>query len=263
MLEKVGTWLRKQGYPLEMRVARELRSAGMSADLGTYYTDIETGRSRETDVLAIAKSTRAASLGIVQVCLVIECKSGGKPWVLLSGNVEHELSPQVRGMSRLAAPEGDWLMKRTGMGLVTTDNSFPLLSGYGPIGHSLVRPFGGDDSNGNREKDAAFAAMMSTAKAAIGVCHSLREQMKLIGAPSNAVVLPVLLVDAPLILFELDSSGEEKLSEIDRGTVVWHYDFGPQQRSSIITVVTPAVLPALAEDARSTAKLLRQQLFPG
>jgi hypothetical protein len=51
-LEKVRDWLTKQGYPLEMRVARAFRNAGTPrVALGDVYR-IESDKLRETDVTA-------------------------------------------------------------------------------------------------------------------------------------------------------------------------------------------------------------------
>ena len=52
MEDKIRKWLETQGYPLEMRVAREFKSHGFRVLQSEYYTDPESGASRETDVIA-------------------------------------------------------------------------------------------------------------------------------------------------------------------------------------------------------------------
>ena len=93
MTSKVGAWLEKRGFSLEMRTASAFRAAGFEVRQSSYYTDQETGKPREVDVLA----THPDYIGIVNIQFIAECKSSRNPWVLLS-------SPHVlEGYNRLFA----------------------------------------------------------------------------------------------------------------------------------------------------------------
>jgi hypothetical protein len=54
MLEEVQRWLTGQGFPLEMRTASAFSRAGFEVRQSVLYTDSETAKSREIDILAIA-----------------------------------------------------------------------------------------------------------------------------------------------------------------------------------------------------------------
>jgi len=49
---KVEKWLNEQGYPLEMRVASVLQQGGFRVVQSEYFSDPETGDSRELDIVA-------------------------------------------------------------------------------------------------------------------------------------------------------------------------------------------------------------------
>ncbi|MFI9535436.1 hypothetical protein ACIG56_19580 [Nocardia fusca] len=239
---KVSKWLREQGYPLEMRTARELRARSVSATLGWYYTDVESQQQRETDIYAYARRHYPNDeYAIVQVSLAIECKSSKeKPWILFTDGPTR-MTPSARRFQRFMAPDRNWLRP-----FLETSERLPLLDGYSPHGYTLVRAFAGDN------QDVAFGAMLSAAKAAAGIqCwHNTGPR----GETFNSIILPVLLVDAPLLQCELDDDGTERLTPIERGTIQWRYQLTPQAPPhTIITIATPAALPSLAEDLNTTA----------
>jgi hypothetical protein len=49
---RIKAWLEKQGYPFEMRVAREFKRAGFMVETSTYYKDAEGSKFREIDIVA-------------------------------------------------------------------------------------------------------------------------------------------------------------------------------------------------------------------
>lgn len=256
LLDKVAKWVRQQGYPLELRTARELESKKISATIGWYYTDPDSGQERESDVLALA--TRwATSDDCVAISLAIECKSArDKPWVLVAPN-----SDGLRWASspwyRLRAPQTSWL---SGIEQVADGNlPTPLLDMDRSCGYTLVRAFAG----GN--EDVAFSAMMSVAKAARSV-HAEHEHDQETGnffAPSYAVVVPVLLVDAPLFRCDLNSDRDVRLTPIDQGTVIFkHRVVGPSTAPLAIKVVTSEAFPSLVDDVNVTADSLSAVISP-
>ncbi|WP_433681213.1 hypothetical protein [Nocardia sp. CA-119907] len=249
---RVSTWLREQGYPLEMRTARDLRLKGIWTQLGRYYTDIETGHQRETDVYARSNDFgKDSGDDSTDVCLVIECKSAReKPWVLFTDAQPRKVPRTIHRSERLAVPNRDWLYRLHRAGVAC--GPLPLLDGYEPFGYALVRAF----NNGN--DDVAYSAMMSVAKAAAGVWADLAADVELVGVTDRAIVLPVLLIDAPLLRCDLDDNGQERLTRIDRGTVEWRYQLAPDHPlKTIITVVTTAALSELGDDLITTAANLQ------
>jgi hypothetical protein len=80
---KVFDWLTKQGYFLEMRVAKALADSGFSVSLFESYVDPKSAAVRQIDVAA--SLTREVAGITVSVALLVECKyCRGKPWVILA-----------------------------------------------------------------------------------------------------------------------------------------------------------------------------------
>lgn len=92
MIPKVREWLERQGFSLEMRTASAFRAAGFEVRQSSYYSDSETSKPREIDVVAIHPDY----LGIVNIRFIIECKCSKHPWVLLN-------SPDTLAYNRLFA----------------------------------------------------------------------------------------------------------------------------------------------------------------
>lgn len=70
--DKLLAWLEKQGYPLEMRVAAQLRAqTQFHIRQGWYYTDPESMQSREIDIVATADEV----MGYSTVQFLIDCKA--------------------------------------------------------------------------------------------------------------------------------------------------------------------------------------------
>jgi hypothetical protein len=258
--DKVASWLEEQGYPLEMRTARALRERRVPVKVSHYYTDIDTGQQRETDVYAwVTREFRHSDeLGNAvdatdEVCVVIECKSArAKPWVLFSDDkpIDADVaSLHARRSLHIAIPNNHWLQHMTGFSQPYC--SVSLLDGFEPVGYSMVRALG----HGN--DDAAYGAMMSVAKAAAGVSEQLRVRSSALRVIRRALVFPVLLVDAPLLHCKLDASGEIQLVLVDCGTVAWNYQLGagfPKQ--TLITVMNPTALPRLVDGMRAALSFL-------
>ncbi|MGV9975369.1 hypothetical protein [Nocardia beijingensis] len=230
-----------------MRTAREFHSRGIFAALGHYYVDPDTGQQRETDIMVrLNQGSGDTGVGVV---LVIECKSArDKPWVLFSGDLSQRSSRSLYSALQFTCPKEAGARLRSGL---KKDDPVPLLSGCEPFGHSLVRAYGGNE-------DVAFGAMMSAAKAAVGV----RNALDTFGMVEPSVVIPVVLIDAPLVQCTLDEAGQPALTPIDRGTVCWRYQMksSSSMGGTDIIVVTSAALPKLVDDLITTGRSLEAAL---
>jgi hypothetical protein len=81
-VSKVKDWVEKQGYSLEMRVAKLFKESGFNVSQFDYYQDFETDKLREIDVSA---SVKKQIEGIeIRINLFIECKYLKKPWVVFT-----------------------------------------------------------------------------------------------------------------------------------------------------------------------------------
>jgi|SRR5579862_2004962 len=78
---KLSEWLKKGGYPFEMKVARAFKKFHFSVGQSEYYADLDTNVSREIDVTALTQLN--TDRAILRVEFVIECKTSvDKPWVM-------------------------------------------------------------------------------------------------------------------------------------------------------------------------------------
>ena len=50
--DRVKDWLKREGYPLEMRCARCFESEGFNISLGEYFNDPATDKRREIDIIS-------------------------------------------------------------------------------------------------------------------------------------------------------------------------------------------------------------------
>ena len=76
---KVKEWICTSGFSLEMEAANAFRAAGFDVTQSAIYSDPQTAKGREIDVLARDPDF----VGIITISFVLECKSSTKPWVVL------------------------------------------------------------------------------------------------------------------------------------------------------------------------------------
>ena len=73
--ERILEWLKSQGYPLEMRVARDLRAAGFAVTQSDFYRDPHSSTTwREIDVSARYVRMNREGYGLWSVQYLVECK---------------------------------------------------------------------------------------------------------------------------------------------------------------------------------------------
>jgi hypothetical protein len=117
LANKVKGWLDTQGYPLEMRVARQFQRAKFTVTQGDFYeTDDHTWR--EVDVAArveieVGSNDDAKKLRMrLEVVAVCECKSNRqatRPWVVFTDK-SNEADPSTQLSATLGNELGSSLM---------------------------------------------------------------------------------------------------------------------------------------------------------
>ena len=159
--KKVAEWLTGQGYPLEMYTAKCCRDRGLTAYQSWYYLDREKQQQRETDVYAHTRRVRVNKTNDFQLSFTFECKqSRARPWVaFVHDNDSNSMSPTA-AMAQRFVPEYAVHWWRN-LAHKARKNKEYLFQNANQIAHSIVR-VSFDRSN----EDAAYAALMSVAKAA-------------------------------------------------------------------------------------------------
>jgi hypothetical protein len=211
---QVKGWLKGTGYPFEMQVAKCLQEAGFGISPSEYFEDSETGKWRETDVVAYEQYKN----GDLQFnfALIAECKGEKEePWVLFSNKDQY---PESLSISRRATSnEGRKVLRAlTQNQAVKTSPLFavPERSGYNLIVKSKTQ---GGNGKERTNKDVAYNALDSVLKATMGLVGRL-EKMALTVIP---FVWPVIVINSPLFEAYLDDSGELQVNEINKGLLIW------------------------------------------
>lgn len=87
LVQRVLEEVAKTGFPLELRVADQLRVRGYHVATNVYFVDRDEGKGREIDIRALGNAffTTGKLRCAVRHCLLIECKkSASRPWVFFS-----------------------------------------------------------------------------------------------------------------------------------------------------------------------------------
>jgi hypothetical protein len=133
---KIRDWLEKQGYPLEMMVARALQEIDAGISQSPYYIDPETEKPREIDVVARWMKTEKNAGGFLkfELFLFIECKSQQKgPWIVFSNGMREEKT--FLSMSLPATYNGHSLLVPSNF--YPPENSLRMNSMQGSAGYGI------------------------------------------------------------------------------------------------------------------------------
>ncbi|MGA3130769.1 MAG: hypothetical protein ABSD59_08215 [Terracidiphilus sp.] len=238
MIEQVKNWLNEQGYPLEMRTASALRKVGFEVTQSALYTDQETGKAREIDVLAVYPDY----VGVTRIAFFVECKSLKKPWVLLcnpevfSGHHRvYSFAAVNKNAVEAMVAEPVFKAFMDGCPWFCKDK----LTGYGLRGAFT-------------DKDIAYDATIGFAKASIDFVNNSKDYQQ-------SLAFPIIVITGPLIRCVLDKDGEIQLEEVTQGEVYFKCDLAGQF-GVCVKIVTLEGLPDFAREAWQVAGFVRSQL---
>jgi hypothetical protein len=85
LVESVAEWLNQGGYPLELHVARTLKQQKFFCTKSPFFTDIESNKPREIDLIASFTVSNKFEEHL-ELKLVIECRKSSNPFVVLCDN---------------------------------------------------------------------------------------------------------------------------------------------------------------------------------
>ena len=154
MTEKVREWLKSQGYPMEMSVARAFRQVDAYVQQSSYYIDPETDKAREIDIRAKWYRAHETPWGRIdlQLFLLIACKSQQKnPWILFSSEPNTEKS----FLRFPASPHGRMLLHS-----FHSNQEKRILESSDHVSYGITQAF-------TSGKDLPYEAVMSATKAAV------------------------------------------------------------------------------------------------
>lgn len=206
-ISKVLEWLDRTGYPLELRTGRACEEAGWVVTYSSWYTDSQTAKPRELDVLALTWAhTKAGHSTGFGFC--IECKSSpDKPWVGFHSGAQYGENGHF----------GLYKGEMAGMAVVAANTEripFPgVLPKSAPRVGGLVQALGAKDDNA---PSSPHSALMQACAAVRSLDRSRTTMSRQSSPPhpSAAVILPLLVFDGQLMLYSL-SRTEPQLREVD------------------------------------------------
>lgn len=240
LIDKLREWMTTTGFPLEMATADAFRREKFEVRQGSIYVDPESGKGRETDVVAIDPDI----FGAIDVGFVLECKSSARPWVVLTS------VDAAAGFNRFAAfavtsqSAGAALMKKA-----ENLDSMKYIERPSAGGYGLRQGLAKDG------QDNAYAAAMSAVKACI---HFVVEAEQLDYKPC-ALYFPVIVVDSPIFECTLLEDGELSFKQVAMSEFMFSGHV-PRRVLCWVKVVERASLPAFAAHARELAASLRADL---
>jgi hypothetical protein len=211
MHEQVEKWLQEQGYPLEIKVASLFRQSGFSVLQSTYVQDPVSDKSREIDVLA---NKRISTLqGTVEFTVIVECKAPqkGRPWLLfLADSEDPPLMPEMFWLNQyqIASVDGKQIanvLNRRNLSKLETF-SIPNKWSYG-MTEALT--------SGN---DRAYSAICSVTSASTALVEKAKSKI-LSGYRIFEIVIPVIVIDTPILEVSLDKNGDVHVSDADGGSL--------------------------------------------
>lgn len=254
LLGKVHGWLEKQGYPLEMLVARAFNNSDFYVKMSDFYTDFETGKPREIDVTAQYFTEAFSSLPVLlQVSFHIECKSSpDKPWILFASDTSKD--EIGLGYERFISSN---IYQTFLTGMLSQSNRhlfYPKLEKFVSIipqnvGYGITQAF----TNG---QDITFQALTSALKSAVSRIELFNASSKITEKKYQcAIAFPVVVVDGTLLEGKIDKNGKIQLAEIDSGMLHWKFP-NPTRSSPLVSIITKSSLENYAKNASSAAKNL-------
>jgi hypothetical protein len=266
---RVHNWLRSEGYPTEMRAAAILRAAGFAVRQGQHYTDPETGKSREIDVVCRLDD----ELGVGSFRLIAECKLSTKPWIVFTSEwvlAEYNrfaayalMSEQARSALVAIKPEREpqthkAILERmfSAYGLMKGEGGlFDKLDWFakgGRVGYSATVAFS------DRGNEVPYTAALNVTKASLfaELTHNPGH------LPPIMVTFPLLIVDGPLFECYLDDSGDTKLAQVSECELLFASRVGQEHTGMCIRVVTLDNLPQFALSAVAEIGKLKALLEP-
>jgi len=220
-IEKIKSWINKNGYPFEMRVAKSFRKAGFEISQSILYKDSETDKYRETDL--IAHKTKAINGVWLNITFIIECKKTiDKPWIIFSNKELYTVNNNKYPI--LASTNANILINH-----IEKNNPFksPLI--FPEIinsGYNIVTAF-------SEKNDIAYSASQSVIKA----CEYLVSNSNKSNKRFCNIYIPIIAIEGELHEAFLNEMDEIELTQVDWSTVVSTKSFD-EQNSNLITIVS-------------------------
>lgn len=257
MHEDIKSWLSKTGYPLELAVQKLASAKGYLCEKSTIYTDIESGVAREVDLTAYSHGMQTDEYSY-DIQYLFECKKSEKPLlVLCETNSKRERYEHYFG-HEVVTDGGSYANSLAYFHLhdLTHDARIEKIGKFAEevySGYSIVPAFSKSDEN-------IYKGIMGLAKAndhyrkEYYECFRMARsdpQSHMVDANPFQLLIPVLVVDAPLYTVYLTDSGSEAIGETDWASLLvrlpWVLGKPDEERRCNIQVVRKDALESFLD----------------
>lgn len=227
----VKDYLSNNGFPFEMRVAKQFRQAGFETYQSMLYKDVESRKDREIDINAYYIRNYYDVQFSFKV--TIECKYAKTPWILFTGENAgfSELNVHQLYCSNYA---GDKILQALGR-YPEWRNAFVVDK---RLAYGITETA---KKEGEEEGRNAYKALTTLLNAL---------QYEKVAKPTHPkqfeIFIPIIAVQGKLFECYLSDSNEEVVNEIDEGQVLYKSNIYPGI-FPIVNVVTEEKIPSLAK----------------
>lgn len=239
--EKIKSWLEKTGLPLELETASSLKKAGFAVEHSSVYSDPQSEKGREIDVIAYTRDP----VGMVHVYGAVECKSSANPWIVLV-NRDSEAGVTLASLGVMSESASKSLPENF---LTLRCDVGSRLKALQTNGYALRQAF-------CKENDPAYAAAMSAMNAATALATKAP-----FSTPRMCFALPIIVVDAPIFECHLDREGELHFREVT-STEFLFTAYVPDRTMAVIRIVSLKALPVFSTVLWRLADSIKVTLKP-
>lgn len=207
MTPKIKEWLDKQGYPLEMRVAKLFIEKGFAVRHSPYYLDQDTDTRREIDLIAsvlLGEGDKA-----LKFTFVVECKNNNdKPWVSFCSK-KHSIHPRAYITQKCATKSAQQILDKIAKKDLDFENGYIFTHPDRPA-YNITQAF-------ESGSDKTYAAMYSASKASWSLIKPYFSAFNY-----NEIVIPLVVIGGKLFESYLDDIGDFQVEEVQRSTILWN-----------------------------------------
>jgi hypothetical protein len=254
---KVESWLKKQGYPLEFRTAHILHAVGFDCLQGYYVPDQASKASREIDILARLLGDYS-DRSYIALNFVVECKySRDHPWVIfVSGSTGMAASAHIAQLTS----------SKLGKAIAYVLAGEPALAELELFSHRIRGGFGGCSSlrsDKQDQKDPFYSAIQSVAaKALLARNEDDIENVTGDEFPSfGGVYMPMIVIDGKLFESWYDPTcANMELRAVGRSRVYWRGLSHSGPWIVPVDIVTIEELQSYATNMANESKLFMQKM---
>lgn len=208
--DEIKDFVRRQGYPLELRSGLSLSKDGWAVVYGALFEDPSSGQVRTADLAAYVNLAGARGGPTLRLGLALECKfARGRPWVAIRGVDDVEADIRRPAVNAVAPGWGraavNLLLRDQPGGGLTTDYTCHAV-------HQFRRQ---RDKDGGNNTDVAYNAIRQAAAAASGLQNAATRRLVRRSPRVLEAMIPVVVVHGELFEYQVGPSDREAIRPAD------------------------------------------------